>query len=264
MLWVDKHRPLTLEKVDYAKEQAAQLARLAQSGDMPHLLFSGPSGAGKKTRVMALLRAMFGSGVEKVRWLFPRVCGGQPLRRARPPLFPRPALPSPPRRAAHHPPLPRARQVKLEHRSFSTPSGKSIDITTVGSNYHIEVNPGDAGMYDRYVVQELIKEMAAYSPLTAAEGKNFKVVLLSEVDRLTKEAQAALRRTMEKYSASCRLILVRLGPGRRRRRRRRPAPRRAARAPLRPSLTLLRAHTFSPPLPTRAPPADCHLALQGH
>ena len=64
---MDKHRPLTLEKVDYAKEQAAQLARLAQSGDMPHLLFYGPSGAGKKTRVMALLRAMFGAGVEKVR-----------------------------------------------------------------------------------------------------------------------------------------------------------------------------------------------------
>ena len=101
--------------------------------------------------------------------------------------------------------------MKLEHRSFATPSGKNIDITTVGSNYHIEVNPGDAGMYDRYVVQELIKEMAAYSPLTAAEGKHFKVVLLSEVDRLTKEAQAALRRTMEKYSASCRLILVRPG-----------------------------------------------------
>jgi replication factor C subunit 3/5 len=96
----------------------------------------------------------------------------------------------------------------MEHRNFSTPSGKSIDVTTVGSNYHIEVNPGDAGMYDRYVVQELIKEMAAYSPLTASEGKSFKVVLLSEVDRLTKEAQAALRRTMEKYSGSCRLILV--------------------------------------------------------
>ena len=100
----------------------------------------------------------------------------------------------------------------MEHRNFATPSGRNIDVTTVGSNYHIEVNPGDAGMYDRYVVQELIKEMAAYSPLTAAEGKSFKVVLLSEVDRLTKEAQAALRRTMEKYSGSCRLILVRNSP----------------------------------------------------
>ena len=92
-------------------------------------------------------------------------------------------------------------------------------MTTVASNYHIEVNPGDAGFYDRYVVQDLIKEMAAYAPLTtggmAGEGggaPRFKVVILSEVDRLSREAQAALRRTMEKFSSSCRLILVATSP----------------------------------------------------
>jgi DNA polymerase III delta prime subunit len=39
----------------------------ASASDLPHMLFYGPAGAGKKTRIMALLRAVFGPGVEKVR-----------------------------------------------------------------------------------------------------------------------------------------------------------------------------------------------------
>merc|ERR1719270_5200 len=115
-LWVDKHRPTSLSKLDYHKPLASHLKKLVDSGDFPHLLVYGPSGAGKKTRIMCLLRELYGSGVEKLR---------------------------------------------IEHQNFLTPSNKKIEIITIASNYHIEVNPSDVGIYDRVVIQELIKTVAS-------------------------------------------------------------------------------------------------------
>lgn len=87
------------------------------------------------------------------------------------------------------------------------PSRKlELELVTLGSMYHVELNPSDAGNYDRYVVQEIIKEMARNRPLDRKGG--FKVLVLNEVDRLSKDAQHSLRRTMEKYSGACRLVMA--------------------------------------------------------
>mmetsp|Transcript_17119 Transcript_17119/g.22273 ORF Transcript_17119/g.22273 Transcript_17119/m.22273 type:complete len:358 (+) Transcript_17119:138-1211(+) len=168
MLWVDKYRPSTLQDLDYHNEITNRLQSLTDNPDgMPHLFFYGPSGSGKKTRVTALLRQLYGPGAEKL---------------------------------------------KLDKRTFTTPTNKTVEINLITSNYHIEIAPGDAGLNDRFVVQDVIKEMASNKNIAASEKRSgkakFKTVVLVEVDRLSRQAQAALRRTMEKYSSTCRLILV--------------------------------------------------------
>jgi replication factor C subunit 3/5 len=160
MLWVERHRPRTLADLDAHPEVDATLQRLAAARDFPHLLFYGPSGAGKKTRVMALLRAHFGD-------------------------------------AATH--------VRLEHRPLQATESKTIEVALLSSPYHTDINPADAGpTYDRIVVMQVIRELANTVPL----GGGFKVVVLSEADRLSRGAQQALRRTMERYVTTCRLVLV--------------------------------------------------------
>ena len=44
----------------------------------------------------------------------------------------------------------------------------------MASNYHIEVNPSDVGIYDRVVIQELIKTVASTQQLDSAGQREFK------------------------------------------------------------------------------------------
>jgi len=185
MLWVDKYRPKTLKHTSYHPQISSRLQALSSSSAnnaMPHLLFYGPSGSGKKTRISCLLKSIYGPGADRLR---------------------------------------------LDKRTFTTPTKRTVEINMISSNYHIEMSPGDAGLNDRYVVQEVIKEMAQNKSLNSAgtmefasnplamkksdvkssKKAEFKVVLLVDVDRLSRQAQAALRRTMEKYASTCRLIL---------------------------------------------------------
>ena len=67
VLWVDKYRPKSLDGLDYHKALSGQLKRLVAGGDFPHMLVYGPSGAGKKTRIMALLREMHGPSAERLK-----------------------------------------------------------------------------------------------------------------------------------------------------------------------------------------------------
>ncbi|KAL1954055.1 hypothetical protein VTO42DRAFT_1789 [Malbranchea cinnamomea] len=162
-LLVDRLRPRTLEALTYHHDLSARLKSLAQSGDFPHLLVYGPSGAGKKTRIIATLKELYGPGVEKI---------------------------------------------KIDARVFQTSSNRKLEFNIVSSVYHLEITPSDVGNYDRVVIQELLKEIAQTQQVDLSAKQRFKVVVINEADHLTRDAQAALRRTMEKYSPNMRLILL--------------------------------------------------------
>lgn len=184
-LLVDKLRPRSLESLSYHHDLSDRLRSLvgtsqstvsqreladtfmitlqAQSGDFPHLLVYGPSGAGKKTRIIATLKELYGPGVEKI---------------------------------------------KIDARVFQTTSNRKLEFNIVSSIYHLEITPSDVGNYDRVVVQELLKEVAQTQQVDLSAKQRFKVVVINEADHLTRDAQAALRRTMEKYSPNMRLILL--------------------------------------------------------
>lgn len=67
----------------------------------------------------------------------------------------------------------------------------------------LELNASDDRGID--VIRNQIKEFAKLKSLTNVP---YKLIVLDEADSLTKEAQQALRRTMEKFSTSCRFILA--------------------------------------------------------
>lgn len=100
----------------------------------------------------------------------------------------------------------------MPHLLFAGPAG--IGKTTAalcianelfGNNWKsnfLELNSSDERGID--TVRTKVKEFARTVPLNGL----FKIICLDEADALTKDAQHALRRTMENYSATCRFILA--------------------------------------------------------
>lgn len=100
----------------------------------------------------------------------------------------------------------------IPHLLFAGPAGvgKStlaliIVKTLFGASWrenYLELNASDERGID--VVRQKVKDFAR----TKALGNvPFKVIFLDEADALTREAQQALRRTMENYTSTCRFVM---------------------------------------------------------
>lgn len=99
----------------------------------------------------------------------------------------------------------------LPHCLFAGPAGTGKTTTALvmaraffGEGWHsnfLELNASDERGID--TIRTKVKDFARTIPI----GHDFKIIYLDEADALTKDAQHALRRTMEKYASICRFIL---------------------------------------------------------
>jgi len=100
----------------------------------------------------------------------------------------------------------------LTHSIFAGPSGSGKTTAALciarefyGDNWHsnfLELNASDTRGID--TIRNQVKDFAR----TMSLGSIFKIIYLDEADSLTRDAQHALRRTMEKYSRTARFILA--------------------------------------------------------
>ncbi len=102
--------------------------------------------------------------------------------------------------------------LNIPHLLFAGPAGtgkSTLALIVVkelfGENWrenYLELNASDERGID--VVRQKVKDFARTKGIGDV---SFKVIFLDEADALTREAQQALRRTMENYSSNCRFVM---------------------------------------------------------
>lgn len=98
----------------------------------------------------------------------------------------------------------KADDIKGRKYIVSGSSGAGKEVNVQESSHHIVVEPQGTN-FDKYMIQEVIKKFARMG--TLGINRSYRVVVITDIDRMTFYSQTALRRTIEKYSRACRFIM---------------------------------------------------------
>lgn len=164
MFLIDKYRPLNSDdkNIFFHKDLLNLLSIMSKDEAVPHIIFYGPNGTGKKTTVNLFLEMLFDKNVHKTKDVEYQVIGS---------------------------------------------GNKQIPKKIKQSDYHIVIEPSNNG-FDKCLIYYIVKEYAKRKSLDIFDThRNFRVVLINNIDNLSYYAQTSLRRTMERYNDKCRFIM---------------------------------------------------------
>lgn len=149
-------------KCFFHKEIFHKLKKISEDDCMPHIIFYGNPGTGKKTMINLFLEMIFDKSI-----------------------------------------------YKMDDSKYTVISSGNIEneVFVKQSDHHIIIEPNNNN-FDRYLIQDIVKEYARRYPLYVYEkSRNFKMVQINNLDNLSYYAQTSLRRTIEKYSRTCRFVM---------------------------------------------------------
>lgn len=162
MFFLDKYIPKNISDSHFHGELLNILNTMSKDDSIPHIIFHGPEGCGKKTVIRLLLQVLYDDDVNNTTMNDYTVVGS---------------------------------------------GNKTSTISIKQSNYHIVIEPNNNN-FDKHLVTDIMKEYAKKIPLNVFKTKRlFKTVLINNIDNMSYYAQTSLRRTMEKYSKTCRFIM---------------------------------------------------------
>jgi len=155
--------PVDYEESLFHQNTYKRLLKMSKDNAIPHLIFHGPSGAGKKTMTNIFLKMIYDESIDNLYSLNCDIYG----------------------------------------------SGNKVKTEVIQkSNHHIIINPTGTN-FDRYLVHEVIKKYASMNTIESLQNPNskFRTILISNLDRLSQNAQTCLRRMIEVNADKCRFIM---------------------------------------------------------
>ena len=95
----------------------------------------------------------------------------------------------------------------FEYRHFKLPSKKMIEVMLIVSDFHVEIDVSRIKYGKKIIIQE-ISDTLNSGTQSCFENIQLKIIVLRHAECLTAADQYSLCRTIEKYSETCRFVLL--------------------------------------------------------